>query len=254
MDKHYVTAKQLSSILGVTKSSIYLIMHPEKKEKVAIEKAKKENRKLGKKKFVMYKEQHGKINYVKENRNVLIDIDHFLNTHKMFNFKFINEINRESFLKRMEITEEVTINEYPKELQTKDLKEILGVSTYKIKTLRESNILKYRVVEDERYPIHSLGRKQYIYTKKSLLEYIKIHDIKLKPIQRTYYKFDAQFYTVKEIQQYILKQYDFKIHTQTVYRRINDTKEIPAIRIGTLIKVPILEFKQLDLKYIFKID
>lgn len=254
MRKKYITAKNLADILGVPKSTIYLIMNPEKKKKVAVKKAKKEGRPLGEKKFALFQEKHSKIEFKKENGYIKIDIDNFLENHKMFDFKFKNEYNNESFLDRMHIKEKPSLEDYPDYLQTSEIKELTGFSTYKLKRLREQNEIEYKVIEDKRYSPNAPGRMQYRYSKQSLQEYAKKHNIMLTPYKKDIPKYTKQFYTVKEVQDYIKRVYNKEISNLTVYRRINNTKQIPAIRIGTMIKIPILEFQELDLKSIFNID
>ena len=85
LGKNYVRAIELAKILDISKSSMYFLIHPEQKKKVAIKKALKEKRKLGKKNFVMLSKKRNNINFIRDNGNVLIEIDDFLNNHKIYN-------------------------------------------------------------------------------------------------------------------------------------------------------------------------
>lgn len=239
MKKYTITAKELSIILGIQRSTMYYIMYPEKKEALAIKKAQKENRSS-----VNQKYPQTKINYEKELRLIKIDIDHFVNEHKISkSFRFEGE----SFLDRMIISFDA--DEYPNLLSTKELKELTNLSTYQIKKIRELNLVKYSIIENTTYPIYSKNRYQYMYDKSSLLNYLNSINHTLKPVIK--YNITKQFYSAKEFRDYLKEEHGIETSISTIYRRILVTKEIPAIRIGSMLKIPILELKRLDFSTIF---
>lgn len=239
MVNNYITANDLATILDTYKSTVYYTMHPSKKHKIASIKALKENRKLGNKICIQ-----NYTNYLKNNKNILINIDELINKHKVSkNFKFKGS----SFLERMKYT--IDINSFPEYLSTKQVKIITGFSNYKIIKLRNDNSIKFVNFVDENYPINSKGRTQFLYYKESLMEYLKNNNITIN--DNTKIKISKQFYSPKEVQEYLESQYNIKKSLSTIYRRILITKEIPAIRFGYMLKIPILEFKELDLKKIF---
>ena len=254
LGKNYVRAIELAKILDISKSSMYFLIHPEQKKKVAIKKALKEKRKLGKKNFVMLSKKRNNINFIRDNGNVLIEIDDFLNNHKIYNFKFINELSNESFLKRIEVTKVKSLDDYDDYISTSQFRDITGFTNYQIKKLRESGEIQYKQIIDERYPVNATGRTQYLYDKRSIIEYIKSKNIDIKTEKEIVYEFTKQFYSANEIQDYLYCKYEKNVSKLTIYRRITQSNEIPGIRIGSMIKVPILEFNQLQLKEIFKID
>lgn len=249
--KRYITAKELSLILDVSKAFVYLTMYPEKKFEIALSKAKKENREMNIKDIDDYKEKH-EIEFIKDNKNVLIDIDQFLDNHKVFDFKFINELEGVSFLERLKVFKTCNINDFPSLLKTSQVFEIADISRYELNKLRSNNLIKYKIVENPNYPKTSKGYIQYLYDRDSIVRYCNANNIdicKKEPV----YCFSKQFYNIHEVIDYIESKYEKKISKNTVYRRISDTHEIPAIRVGTTIRIPIIEFEMLDHRKIFNI-
>ncbi len=185
------------------------------------------------------KEKKGKKDYY-------IDIDKLLLANKLNNFKFLFEDDKTSFLTRMQ--NKISIDDYPDELRTKDIVEITGFPKAKIFYMRTHNQLDYKTIQDQRYMLDSLGRKQYVYSKQSLIEYLNKHN---KKAYNFNIKFTQQFYTTREAITYIKKRLNITISLKTLYRYIHEYGEIPAIKIGGIIRIPILEFESLNLKIIF---
>lgn len=248
MDKKLINLYELSIILDTQKSTMYYITHPEKKKAVALKKAEKENRIL--KEDNIHTE---KLNITKECKEYIIDIDKFLNEHKIYNFKFQNETADKSFLDRMLVKKIININDYPEYISTNLVKEAIDITNYELQKLRQKNLIKYKIIENAKYPVGSSGRNQYLYDKNSIIEYYKNNNIKLTPICKTNYNISKQFYTIKEIQEYLLNKYNTEVSISTIYRRIAQSNEIPAIKLATMIRIPILEFNKLNLDNIFKI-
>jgi hypothetical protein len=236
MEKTYINANDLATILGTYKSTIYYIMHPEKKMQVAQKKATKENRETN------IESRSLNVDFIKYNNSIKIDIDEFLEEHKISkNFQFVGK----SFLDRMLIDTDMTT--LPDYLTTKQVKAVTSLSNYKIIKLRD--LIDTKIEINLNYPPSSKGRFQYLYNKNELIHYLQCNGMQLNSEKKI--KFTKQFFTAKEVVDYLKINYGINKSVSTIYRRIIITKEIPAIRFGYMLKIPILEFTMLDLHSIF---
>ena len=141
---------------------------------------------------------------------------------------------------------------YPEKLTTRIVKDLTGLTSAKLNTIRNNNLMQFEKVENLNYPPHLKGRLSYVYYKDSLIKYAEKNNIELKNNTSTY-EISKQFYTPNEVQKYISDTYNKNISIPTIYRRIRETKQIPAVKIGTSLRIPILEFKNLPLIDIFNI-
>lgn len=182
----------------------------------------------------------------KINKEYRIYIDDFLEDRKIFKFKFYNEYENKSFIIRM--LRKANIEELPNELKTKDILSFTNMTYQKLKTLREKDIIKYRIEENKNYSINAKGRFQYIYDKESVIKYLIKKNFNTSKEQIIYSK---QFYSTTETIE-ILQKNNINISLKTLYRYIYNYNLIPAVKIGGKIYVPIIEFHKLELKKIFK--
>ena len=175
-----------------------------------------------------------------------IDIDTFLDRHKIFDFKFSNELENKTFIDRM--IKPIDLSGYPDQLTTKNVRDITNFSCAKIKYMRDHNKLQYETFVALRYPTDSKGRIQYLYTKESLVNYLKCQKISIG----NEFIPSKQFYSTSEALEYINKKNNLHISLKTLYRYIYNYRKIPAIKVGGNIKIPILEFSQLDFNELYK--
>lgn len=154
----------------------------------------------------------------------------------------------------MEINVNHYIKEYPEWLTTKELRQIVNYSQTKLKSLRDNELIYYKTITDERYKPNAKGRIQYLYSRDSIIKYLENNEEKTLLQNRKSYIFEKQFITPKEVKKYIADKYNCDISLTTIYRNIN-LKEVPAIKIGSMIKIPILEFTEdTNIKEIFNIE
>lgn len=178
-----------------------------------------------------------------------IDLDTLLLKSKISNFKFSFELDNTSFVSRM--IKPIHEDDLPSILRTKDIIELTGFSKYKISYIRKKELIKYNVIEDNRYNKNAKGRLQYLYDKESFLNYVKDHKIKLKNVDTIFTK---QFYSTKDTLHYLFNYKKIKVSQRTLHRYIYKNL-IPAIKIGETIRIPILEFTNLNIESIFsKLD
>ena len=183
----------------------------------------------------------------KSKKDFIIDIDELFLKSKLNNFRFMFEDDKTSFLTRMQ--RKISIEDYPEELRTKDIIEITGFSKAKIFYMRTHEKIKYCFIRDPRYSALSKGNTQYIYSKQSLIEYLDMHH---KPTYNFEIQFIKQFYTTNEAIKYIMERINKKISLKTLYRYIHEYGEVPAIKIGGIIRIPILEFESINIEKVFE--
>jgi len=149
-----------------------------------------------------------------------IDFDKFLIDNKTYNFLFDFEIKNTSFSDRL-----IAYN-FPDTIDAKMARNILNLNDYELRNLRIRNEIKAEQIKKTRYVYDTNS----VLKKAAELGNISYH-----------YKYSKQFYKPTDIVE-ILSKRGITINTRTLYRYINDYKNVPCIKVGGSLRIPILEF------------
>jgi len=216
-------------------------MNPEKKHKIAVDKARRENREVvGTKHFRHFKQEHGELKYKKIKGRIVIDIDDFIDRHKLFNFNIIDP----PFSNRLYIKKEINDTDLPLHLTKAFLHTHYSMNAYQVKKMRESGLVKHHkeIIKNV---------EAYVYSREDVIKYADLYHFMFNGeiIELTN---EPMFYKVEDIQEKIRIDFNISVDLSTINRKITETKEIPAVRVGTLLRIPIQEFNELEIENVFQ--
>lgn len=223
----YINTKDLSIILDMTTVGIYYITENRVESLDDLRGKLQPNLK------------HENIEFQKIGKYKIINLNQFVENHKLYDFK---DIDYEKFI-FLEIKLEDYFNSLPDYIPSKEIISYFGYSRNYLNKLKDDNKIKFITVESK--------KNKYLYYKNDILnEVIKksFENDQIIFIKRP----KKLFYKIKEIQE-ILNNLGIETSQITINRRILN-HEIPAIRVRQQLRIPIPlfnEIKESELSKIF---